>query len=68
MHSWTMKKNPSLAHELQMENGVEESMGRAMLKKVKAEYADRNAFFLDQYGITEEQLTAFQNRFLNAKM
>jgi hypothetical protein len=43
-------------------------MGRAMLKKVKAEYADRNAFFLDQYGITEEQLTAFQNRFLNAKM
>lgn len=67
-HEEELKKNPSLAHELQMENGVEESMGRAMLKKVKAEYADRNAFFLDQYGITEEQLTAFQNRFLNAKM
>lgn len=68
VHAEELKHNPSLRHELMMENGVEESMGRAMLEKVKAEYADRNAFFLDQYGITEEQLTAFQNRFLNAKM
>ncbi len=67
-HEEDLKIHPSLKHQLMMENGVEETMGRAMLDKVKAEYADRRAFFEDQYGIAEEQLTDFQNRFLDAKM
>lgn len=67
-HAKEIASDPSLSKKLLQENGVDPDLGKAMLDGALSKYPDRETFFEKEYQISREELKAFQNSFLDAKI